>query len=75
MINKKAYECGKQAFLDGKKRAPMSDHKLKEMLQSKVSANHHPSSPGADLSESQRRAMENKLTEWKRGWDEERAKT
>jgi len=74
MTNKEAYECGKQAFLAGKKRAPMSDHKLKEMLQTKVSANHHPSSPGAELSESQRRSMEKKLIEWKRGWDEERAK-
>ena len=67
------YELGKQAFLDGKDRKPMNDHALKGLLQNKNSAAHHPSSPGAELNESQRRAMETKINDWKRGWDEERA--
>jgi len=64
-----AYELGRQAFLAGRERKPMGDHALKELLQSKHSADHHPSSPGAELTETQRRAMEKKINDWKRGWD------
>jgi len=70
----KEYELGKQAYLGGKTREPMKDHAFKQLVQNVVSATHHPSSPGASMNESQRRNMEKKLLEWKRGWDEERAK-
>lgn len=70
MTKANSYTIGKAAFLAGKQRDPMKDHNLTKALQSKSSESHHPTSPGAEMTESQRRKLEEKLNDWFRGWDD-----
>ena len=65
-----AYEFGKEAHAKNKKRDPMRHQAFLAYIQTKVSAEHHPSSPGANMNASQRKILEQKITEWKRGWDD-----
>jgi len=69
-----AEALGKAAFIAGKTRQPMKDHALVKLLQGHGSEDHHPNSPGAEMSPAERRIMERKINDWKHGWDEERAK-
>ena len=65
-----AYELGRKAFDKGKPRDPMKDQRMLDHMQTNTSSEHHPSSPGATMTARQRRALEEKLNEWKRGWDD-----
>jgi hypothetical protein len=67
-----AYRLGKMAHMEGKPRIPMRDHAFVRYIQTKSSAKHHPNSPGANMTHRQRRQLEAKITEWKRGWDASR---
>jgi len=66
---KKSYDMGKQAYCKGLPREPMKDHTFASYIQTKYSAEHHPKSPGASMDTRGRRKLEEKITEWKRGWD------
>lgn len=65
-----AYDLGKKAYTDGIDRDPLDDQDLKAAIQTKNSAEHHPNSPGAEMTDKQRMLMEQKLLDWKRGWDD-----
>jgi len=67
---KESYEMGKAAHQKSLPRKPLNDHVFAAHIQTKSSAKYHPNSPGAELSDSGRRVLEKKITEWKRGWDD-----
>lgn len=70
MVCKESYELGKQAYLRGKPRDPLKDHVFEASIQTKGSAEYHPTSPGAEMSSAQRRRLEEQLCCWKDGWDD-----
>ncbi len=67
-----AYELGKKAYADGKKREPLKDHTFENYIQTEASSAKHPKSPGAEMNSTQRRILEDKINSWKQGWDDAR---
>jgi len=64
------YTLGREAFAAEKQRDPMKDQEFLKDIQTKYSAEHHPMSPGAELDKRGRKLLNQKILDWKRGWDD-----